>query len=642
MVSHRLCQRMTERVREHSRRLVVIGDEGRPAYDRVNLTRILFGDAPETLELAPRSWYEHRGIELITGDRVIDVDVRGHRVRTAVGRVIDYDELVFATGSRPRIPSLRGVEHPGVFVYRSVEDLASIRVAALRGRRAVVLGGGVLGLEAARALADLGLATTVVEAGSALLGRQLPPESAAELCARIEAGGIAVRLETVAVAITVAPEDAAEASSEGLLRVALTDGAEVETDLVVIAAGVTPRDELAREAGITCLRRGGIVVDQTLETSVPGVYAIGECAAFEERCLGFVAPGFAMADALAERLLGHDTRYRVGLSRCDLKGAGVEAAAIGMAPDGCALHVYRDQDGIRTLAVHEGRLVAATSVGPWAGLGQARDAIASEQKVSARTLDRFKRTGELPGHLRLPVASWPPDRLVCNCVRVSRGQLSAAMTHGATGVAALMQATGAGALCGSCEPLLDELCGGESVPSKRGRWVLVSSLLALTLVGLVIGLRPIAFADSIQASGREVDRLWREGWIKQTTGFGLLSLGLFAASIAVRKRWAKFTWGRFSRHRSFHTTVGALAILMTVAHTGLRMGHNLNFALMTLFVVLSLLGAATGIIAHLEGGVGSTATMARWWRPWVARAHWVATWPLAVLLSFHILTVYYY
>lgn len=640
MVSHRFCDRLTEGSRDASSlRVVVVGDEHRPAYDRVNLTRILFGESPEALELAARSWYEARGIELVTGDRVVAIDVGTRHVRTSLGRCFAYDDLVLATGSRPRIPAIAGLEHDGVFEYRTAEDLASIRAAAMKGRRAVVLGGGVLGLEAARSLADLGLATTVVEAGDRLLGRQLGPESADVLRQRVEASGIAVELGHVAKAI-----EAANPDDEARLRVQLEDDAVLWADLVVLAVGVVPRDELAQEAGIACARHGGILVDGDLRTSDPHVFAIGECAAFEGATVGFVAPGYAMADVIAERLRGgHPLQYRPGLARCELKGVGIDVTTLGEVTGRGERVIHRNAEGIRVLTVCDGRVTGAASVGPWPGLAHLSETIARGRRVGARALQRFAAEGELSGVARLPVAAWPAERWVCNCMRVTRGQLTAALSTGARCPAALTEMTGAGALCGSCEPLLDELCGGDGAGRPAGRRaVWVASGLAGVFAASVLVLDPVPFATSVQAPLHAVDELWRSSAWKQASGFGLLGLSLAAASIALRKRYRWFSWGAFGSHRVFHTMIGTLALLLTVVHTGLRLGHNLNFALMMLFLALAMLGAATGWLAHLEAGSGATATRARWWRPWLARAHWVATWPLAILLGFHVLTAYYF
>lgn len=641
MVSHRFCDRLTEGTHgATSIRVVVVGDEHRPAYDRVNLTRVLFGESPDALELATRSWYEARGIELVTGDRVIAVDVGSKHVRTSLGRRFTYDDLVLATGSRPRLPKISGIEHAGVFEYRTAEDLTAIRAAAMMGRRAVVLGGGVLGLEAARSLADLGLSTTVVEAGERLLGRQLGPESAEVLCQRVQASGITVELGSVARAIELAEPD-----DDARLAIRLVNDTVLLADLVVLAVGVVPRDELAQEAGLACVRHGGILVDACLRTSDPHVFAIGECAAFEGATAGFVAPGYAMADVLAERLLGrHLLQYRPGIPRCDLKGAGIDVATRGDLERGERV-AHRTADGIRVLAVSGGRIIGAASVGPWPGLAHVSESIGRNQRVSARALARFVAEGELPGALRLPVASWPAERWVCNCMRVSRGQLTAALAGGARCPAALTERTGAGALCGSCEPLLDELCGGDGAGSRpRGgrRAVLVASALASVMVVGLLAADPVPFATSVRAPLHAVDELWRSSSWKQASGFALLALSLLAASIGLRKRVRWFSWGAFGRHRVFHTSIGTLALLLTAVHSGLRLGHNLNFALMALFLFLAGLGAATGWLAHLEAGGGATAIRARGWRPWLARAHWVATWPLAVLLGFHVLTAYYF
>jgi len=638
MVAYRLCRRLTED-RARSIQIIVIGEEPRLAYDRVNLTQMLRGTACDALVLADRDWYETRGIELISGERVVSGDPDARTIQTDVGRVVAYDQLILATGARPFIPPIPGLEGANVFEYRTAADLDAIRWAASTSRRAIVLGGGVLGLEAARAMTDLGLQTTVVESRDRLMARQLDDPRAAELLLRrVIASGIDVRvgLRTERV----------ERDGHGF-RLRFETGAMVEAELIIVATGVRPRDELAGPLRLRRASKGGFDVDAQLQTSQPNVFAIGECASYQGEAPGFVAPGHVMADLLAERLLGQSSRlYEPALPECDLKEAGVEVSRIGEPMDATD-YVHANEDTLRVIQIRDGKLVGLTSVGEWDQLSQAREAVRRQQSLSLRSIRRFVTTGELPNGLVLPIADWPAERLVCNCIGISRGQLSAAMTGGACTAERLATATGASTMCGSCEPLLIELCGakeGIATPSRRRKrvWAFAASLMGLAIVAILAIAPPPGFASSVQQGWHHVDALWRIPWIKQTTGFGLLGLSLLASGIAARKRLRWFQWGDFAWHRAAHTTIAVIALTLLVAHSGLSLGHNLNFGLMTMFLFLCVLGTLTGVVSHLEAGRHRTATLARRFRPVVGQIHLFATWPMAVLLGFHVVSAYYF
>jgi nitrite reductase (NADH) large subunit len=290
--------------------------------------------------------------------------------------------------------------------------------------------------------------------------------------------------------------------------------------------------------------------------------------------------------------------------------------------------------------------VGAVSVGPFAAVARVELAIRRGELISERALRRFERSGELMSTRRsLPLAAWPTSALVCNCERVSKGELEAAITRGAHSVEALCEVTGAGRVCGSCKPLLAQMCGAETASppaSRASRVVLVSSVIAalITLLGLLIPAPP--FAVSVQGGRHIIDQLFRDPLLKQATGFGIVGLSLLGLVLSVRRRVRFARRGSFVVYRALHTCLGLLALMALVAHTGMRLGQNLNFALVSCFLGAALVGSGAGVVTALEAGDSSAALVARTLRPWLQTMHLFLCWPLPLLVGLHILAVYYF
>ncbi|MGP9810129.1 NAD(P)/FAD-dependent oxidoreductase [Rhodopseudomonas sp. NSM] len=301
--------------------IAVVGDEPRLAYNRVLLSSVLAREVSKAeIELRPAQWWRDRGVTLLYGEsaaaKAIDPAIR--RVRLATGATLPFSKLVIATGSKPIRLNVPGMDLPGVLTFRDLADVAAIEDAAAGGRNAVVIGGGLLGLEAAYGLAKAGAQVTVVHLMDRLMERQLDPTASAMLKNAVESKGIAVRLEADTAAIT----------GQGRVEaVRLKDGSELTADLVVVAAGIRPNVELARDAGLEIGR--GILVDDHLQTNQHGIYAIGECAEHRGACYGLVEPAYEQARALASHLAGGDGAYRGSVLATNLKVSGVHLFSAG-------------------------------------------------------------------------------------------------------------------------------------------------------------------------------------------------------------------------------------------------------------------------------------------------------------------------
>lgn len=647
-VGWKFCELIAERQATARLELTVFGEEPRAAYDRVHLTDYFEHRDGERLSLASRSWYEEHGIDLRTGDPVIELDTKLKRVRTQSGTVHFYDRLILATGSRPFVPPLPGVDLPHVHVYRTLSDVEAIageidRLKELPGSSAAVLGGGLLGLEAARAMHDAGIETHVFELASVLMPKQLDTTAAALLQAEVERLG--VHVHTLARTKAIARED------DGRLELHLDgESAPLVFDTIVISAGIRPRDDLAKSAGIACDIRGGIIVSDKLETDVEGVYAIGECAVHNETVYGLVAPGFHMAGIVADRLTsrlpvkpvfkGHDNATR-------LKLLGVEVVTLGdfLREDvDSRVLVHRTDTTYRKLIVKGTRVIGATLVGPCEELPRLSESIQNRRRVGHRSLHRFTQEGRLwkPDDAQ-HVSEWPAGATVCSCMQVSRGQLTKACEKGCETVECLVKQTKASTVCGSCRPLLAELVGSPETAGGVAGWRALGGIAAVSIavIAAAITFGPLEYSESMQTARFEWDQFLLDDFWKQVTGYTLVGFSVLATLLSLRKRWPKFSAGTYGLWRVFHSVVGMACLFGLILHTGMHFGANLNLALMLSFLGTVAVGGFTGVITSIESRAGKPPPpWVKRWRPRLTWLHVLLTWPLPVLIAFHILAFY--
>ena len=626
MVAYKLVERLAALEALGRYEVTVIGEEPYPAYDRVHLTGWLEHRDRQRLVLGRPGWLQASGIRAVTGQPVTSIDRDNKAVRTGDGERIPYDRLVLATGSSVFVPPIEGADADGVFPYRTIDDLGRIVQRAARARRAVVVGGGVLGIEVANALRRLGLGVVMLEAGPCLMRRQLDWDAAGLLEARIRELGISI--------VAGARSRGIETRGDGQLVLTLDGGKPpLAADMIVMASGVRPRDDLARDCGLAVASgRGGIVVDDELRTTDPAIHAIGECASHNGVVYGLVAPGFRMAETLANILAGGQSRFQGHTPAVRLRLAGIDVWSLGNHSQPGTRGIWRGEGSYRQITMWGRRLVAAAAVGPWDELGFTQDAIRQGGRILPGQLTRFVQTGLFSDPaVRRPVAEWPASAMVCNCLEITRGALSAAAEEGGSSVEALVERTGASTVCGSCRPLVAELAGGApSVGMSRERASLLTAAGAAVLLALaIIGGTPLPLPDSVQA-GHVWEVLYREGWWRQTTGFVLLGCVLTAAGFSLRKRWRRMGWGDLGWWRVGHAALGALAAAVLLLHTGLRLGSGLNQLLMIAFLAAAVVGGATA------AGLGRRYARLTFW------LHVVAVWPLPVLVAFHVLASYYF
>jgi nitrite reductase (NADH) large subunit len=457
MVGHRFVERLIEFDQGRQYRIVTFCEEPRAAYDRVGLTSFFAHRDAEKLMLARLDWYREHGIELHLGDRAGKIDRKRRVVTSDKGVEVNYDTIVLATGSYPFVPPVEGIQKRGVFVYRTIEDLEKIIEYGRAAKRCAVIGGGLLGLEAAKAAYDLGLETHVIEFAPRLMPRQLDDTGSKILVRKIEALGVHVHLGKATKRVT------GGASVEGMT---FTDDDTLDLEMIIVSAGIRPRDDLAREAGLAVGERGGVKVDDRLLTSDPDIYAIGEVALCGTMIYGLVAPGYEMAEIVAANLCGGDRQFGGADLSTKLKLMGVDVASFGdyeAGPDRARALIFEDPfAGLyrKLLFNPEGtRLLGGILVGDAADYGM---------------LSVFAKSGSplpcSPGALMgfgssaaaLGAGAMSDDAQICSCNNVSKAAICTAIRQeGLKSVAEIKTCTKAGTGCGGCLPLVTDIFRAE-------------------------------------------------------------------------------------------------------------------------------------------------------------------------------------
>ncbi|OZE30583.1 nitrite reductase (NAD(P)H) [Rhodococcus sp. 05-2254-5] len=458
MVGHRFVEALRARDEGAEWKITILCEEALPAYDRVGLSSYVGAWDHKELALAGNDYPGDSLVDMRTGVRAERVD-RDHRtVITSAGDTVDYDALVLATGSYPFVPPIAGHDLPACFVYRTLDDLDRIRARADEagpGAVGVVVGGGLLGLEAANALKKMGMTPHVIEFAPRLMPLQVDEGGGALLARLVTDLGLNVHVGVGTSSIT-------ENDSAGL-TVELSNGDTIDAALLVFSAGVRPQDRLARESGLDVGERGGILVDIGCTTSDPDVYAIGECAAVEGRCYGLVAPGYSTAEVVADRLLGGAAEFPGADMSTKLKLMGVDVASFGdaMAATPGALEVVFSDAPKGTYA----KLVVTDDAKTLLGGILVGDA-------SAYSLLRPLVGRELPGDPgslispaaeQVGIGALPDDAEICSCNGVTKGAICSAISDGACDLAAVKSCTTAGTTCGGCLPSIKSLLAASGV-----------------------------------------------------------------------------------------------------------------------------------------------------------------------------------
>jgi nitrite reductase (NADH) large subunit len=459
MVGHKLLECLAENGAGHLD-VTVVCEEPRAAYDRVHLSEFFSGKSAEDLSLVEAGFFERENFLLKLDAKAESIDRIARTVTVSTGETLAYDKLIIATGSYPFVPPLPGRDRPDCFVYRTIEDLEAMQECGARSKTGTVIGGGLLGLECAKALRDMGLETHVVEFAPRLMAVQVDDGGGRVLRSKIEELGVTVHTHKNTLAIV-----AGETSTN---RMQFADDTCLDTDMIVFSAGIRPRDEIARAAGLAIGPRGGIAIDDACRTSDPDIFAIGECALWNGQTYGLVAPGYEMARVTAKQLLGEQAAFSGADMSTKLKLMGVDVASIGDAhgaTPGSRSYQFSDErkQVYKKLVVSEcGKfLLGGVMVGDAAEYGTLLQMMLN--RIELPEAPEFLILPSSDGQAKpgLGVEALPDSAQICSCNNVSKGQICTAVCAGASSIGALKSATKAGSSCGGCVSLVTQVMKAE-------------------------------------------------------------------------------------------------------------------------------------------------------------------------------------
>ncbi len=619
-------------------RTIILGDETFEPYNRVRLTPLLGGEAQLGEITLEDMQNDSDGPEVRLGHRVVKILRDEKQIVTADGQLWPYEKLVLATGSRAFIPDIPGRTLSGVFRFRSADDASALLARSFSARRVAVIGGGLLGLEAARGMAQRNCHVQVLEHESHLMPRQLDKDGGALLSDLVE--GMGVEVHTGVAVRTI----------DGATRVTgltLSNGDHLEVDTVIICTGIRPNVDLARTAGLAFGK--GIIVNDRMQTGDPDIFAVGECAEFDGQLFGLVGPGYLQAEVAASTITGDQARFDGASPATKLKIIGADVFSVGDIAQlevrrNVRSHVWQEDGSYRRIFVDRGRLVGALAVGPWPQASRIQDAVNQGATVHPWMLFRFRKTGSFWSEEDLPVDAMPDAAVLCNCTGVTCGQVRGALRAGCGTIDAISAETSAGMVCGTCRPLIADMIDLGGKPEPLPLW---KPVLVLSGFGFIAAAVPFAFGNVPLPTSYDPDSLrdwlWRDNIVKQWSGFILLGLIIAAFAIGVRKRF-RFTdrLGSFDAWRLVHNGIGLAALAGFFAHTGFSLGSGWNLALGLTFVGTVLIGSMAGLAA---GGdhelrarqIGSSRKPPR---RLPTLGHILLLWPLPALILFHILASY--
>jgi nitrite reductase (NADH) large subunit len=455
MVGYKFCEKLKSRNPDVE--LVVFGEEIRPAYDRVHLSEFFAGKTAEDLTLAGIDWYQDNNIRLHLGDPVQSIDRPGKRVHSHKGIIESYDYLVLATGSAAFVPPIPGVDKQGVFIYRTIEDLEMMQTHARKAKTGAVIGGGLLGLEAAKAMLDLGITNTqVIEFAPRLMPRQIDDAGS---------GILKNKLELLGLKIHTSKNTSEILGGESITGMQFTDDTSIEVDMLVISAGIKPRDELGKLCGLETGDRGGIVVNDHLQTVDPFIFAIGECALHQGMFYGLVAPGYEMADVVATNLTGGNKEFKGYDMSTKLKLIGIDVASFGdpfVHGENIRTVVFEDtMKGIYkriNISADGKELLGGILVGDAAQYNMLLQTCKNKVVLppDPEEVIMGSRGGE--AEAGAGVQGLPDEAMICSCESVTKGDIcNAVSAQGCETMDAIKKCTKAGTGCGGCVPMVKDL-----------------------------------------------------------------------------------------------------------------------------------------------------------------------------------------
>ncbi len=621
--------------------IIIYGDEQQEPYNRIKLSSWLAGDVDWESLLQPLDIPSDCNIEQRFGFKVTNIDIDKKCIYDNSDRKQPYSKLILATGSYPFEPNIPGIHQHGVYTFRNFKDANSLIARRARSHHTVVLGGGLLGIESARAMQKQNTKVTLIEHADRLLSNQLDIDAANILEKEITSLGIELITQD---SVTEIFGD----NDERVTGLSLRSGKHIDCDTIILSTGIRPNIELAKRSKLAYNR--GITVNDSMQTSQADIYAVGECAEHRNEIYGLVAPGLEQASVAAANIANIKHLYSGSVAASRLKVIDTQVFSMGPMGNSEIQHygkhyVYKDESkGIyRKILVHRYRLVGAIGIGQWDETVRLQTTIGNAAKFYPWQVIRFLRTGNIwPEDIGNTVSAWPARAVVCQCMSVTRGSISDCIHQGANSVQMVSDSTGASTVCGSCKPLVQELIGSNINKEPASMYRTLTSFSIVTLIlSLLFYIAPnLPYATTVQ-NGWHWDVLWRNDLFKQISGFSVLGLFSIGLLISLRKRIRKLDkLGKFDYWRLAHICLGVLVVVTLVAHTGFRLGNGLNFVLMLGFSMMLIAGAISSGVISLEHKLSNAiATRARHLSVYI---HILLFWPIPVLLAWHILKGYWY
>jgi nitrite reductase (NADH) large subunit len=462
MVGYKFCEKFVAQEQSKDFEITVFGEEPRPAYDRVHLSEFFENQDAKALEMAPAEWYKENGVTLVVGERVSDIDRNNKTIATSKDRGFSYDYLVLATGSSAFVPPIKGVEKEGVFVYRTIEDLEDMLAYAAKikakkpNARGAILGGGLLGLEAGKAVMDMGLEAHIVEFASKLMPRQLDSRSSQVLQLKLESIGLNIHLSKATNQIL---------GNGAITGMEFGEDDALDVDMLVISAGIRPRDELGKTSGLEMGARGGIVVDNRMRTSDKNIFAIGEVALYNQMIYGLVAPGYDMATIAVNQILGEDRMMAENIDMSTkLKLIGVDVASFGEpfmpASKGHSVifenktqHLYKRIN----VSLDGKKLLGGILIGDATDYNMLHQVYLSEMAIPEDAAQLILPASDGDSSFG-SVLDLPDTAQVCSCESLSKVEICCSITDdGCDNLSEVISKTKATTGCGGCKPMVVDL-----------------------------------------------------------------------------------------------------------------------------------------------------------------------------------------
>ncbi|MFO7448090.1 MAG: nitrite reductase large subunit NirB [Ignavibacteriaceae bacterium] len=468
MVGYKFCEKLISKSGKDAFDIIVFGEEPRIAYDRVHLSEYFSDRNADKLTMAPLKWYRENNIKVYLNNPVTSINTGSKKITASNCLELEYDKLILATGSAPFVPPIPGTDKNGVFIYRTIEDLDKIMDYGKKSKIGAVIGGGLLGLEAAKALMDMNLETHVVEFAPRLMPRQIDPEGGDILKAKMESLNVVIHTNQGTKEIQ---------GNSSVQRILFNDGNFLDTDMLVISAGIRPRDELARISNLAVGPRGGIIVNNYLQTSDPDIYAIGECALHNNMVYGLVAPGYEMAEVAADHITAGTKVFTSYDMSTKLKLIGVDVASFGdpfCEKEEHQTIVYKDNNkGVYkriNLSPDSKYLLGGILIGEASDynilLQTYKNNIVLPPDPENLLLGNAKGKGESSG---MGVMSLPDEALICSCESVSKAVIcNTVIENDLADITGVKSSTKAGTGCGGCTPLLADLL--NETMKKMGKY----------------------------------------------------------------------------------------------------------------------------------------------------------------------------